>query len=214
MKMNLKTTLLPALLCFIFLLPAASAQNFEVTGHIGGQFNGGLDLSTTLFHRIEVGNSMNYGLTAGYLLGEHGGIEFQWNHTQADTVAQPLGGGSDVKVFNLHQDQYMGNFVFHFTPREAKLRPFVFIGLGASDLSPDRSGVSGTTRFAAALGAGAKYNLSKHVALRGQAKWSPTYITTTDGGYWCDPFWGGCWAVGNDHYLHEFDITGGITFRF
>jgi len=117
-------------------------------------------------------------------------------------------------TFKLKQDQYMGNFLFHLTDRESKLRPFGFFGLGASDLSPDRSGVSGVTRFAFALGAGAKYNVSKHLGFRGQAKWSPTYLTTTDAGYWCDPFWGGCWVVGNNHYLHEFDFTGGITLRF
>ena len=100
------------------------------------------------------------------------------------------------------------------TDREAKLRPFGFFGLGASDLSPDRSGVNGATRFTFALGAGAKYNVSNHLGFRGQIKWSPTYLTTTDGGYWCDPFWGGCWVVGNNHYLHEFDFTGGITLRF
>ena len=214
MTMNAKTTFVSTLLCFILLLPAASAQNVEITGHVGGQFNGGLDLSTSLFRRIEVGNSTNYGVTAGYLLGEHYGIEFQWNYTKADTVAQPVGGGSDVNVFKLKQDQYMGNFLFHLTDRESKLRPFGFFGLGASDLSPDRNGVSGVTRFAFALGAGAKYNVSKHLGFRGQAKWSPTYLTTTDAGYWCDPFWGGCWVVGNNHYLHEFDFTGGITLRF
>jgi hypothetical protein len=116
---------------------------------------------------------MNYGLTAGYLLGEHYGIEFQWNKTQADTVAQPAGGGQDVKVFNLNQNQYMGNFVFHFAERESKMRPFVLFGMGASDLSPDRSGVNGVTRFAFSLGGGAKYNFSKHLGFRGQAKWSP-----------------------------------------
>ena len=211
--MDAKKVVLSALIVF-FLLTSAFSQNVELTGYVGGQVNGGLDLSTSLFRRIEVENSMNYGLSAGYLVGEHYGVEFQWNHSKADTLAQPAGGGSDIKVFALNQDQYMGNFLFHFTDREAKLRPFAFFGLGASHLSPDRSGVDSTTRFAFSLGGGAKYNISKHFALRGQAKWSPTYITTTDGGYWCDPFWGGCWVVGNDHYLHEFDITGGITFRF
>jgi len=211
--MDAKKVALSALIV-LFLLTSAFSQNVELTGYVGGQVNGGLDLSTSLFRRIEVENSMNYGLSAGYLVGEHYGVEFQWNHSKADTLAQPAGGGSDIKVFALNQDQYMGNFLFHFTDREAKLRPFAFFGLGASHLSPDRSGVDSTTRFAFSLGGGAKYNISKHFALRGQAKWSPTYITTTDGGYWCDPFWGGCWVVGNDHYLHEFDITGGITFRF
>jgi len=198
----------------VVLLPSALAQRVEVTGNIGYQVNGGLDLSTSLFHRIEVGNSTNYGASAGYLFGEHFGAEFQWNHTRADTVAQPLGGGSDIKVFTLNQNQYMGNFLYHFTPHEAPLRPFVFLGLGASSLSTNRAGVSGATRFAFSVGGGAKYNFSKHFGVRGQLKYSPTYITTTDGGYWCDPFWGGCWVVGNDHFLHEFDMTGGITFRF
>ena len=213
MKMRIKIIVL-SVVTLVVLLPSAFAQRVEVTGNIGYQVNGGLDLSTSLFHRIEVGNSTNYGASAGYLFGEHFGAEFQWNHTRADTVAQPLGGGSDIKVFTMNQNQYMGNFVYHFTPHEAPLRPFVFLGLGASSLSTNRAGVSGATRFAFSVGGGAKYNFSKHFGVRGQLKYSPTYITTTDGGYWCDPFWGGCWVVGNDHFLHEFDMTGGITFRF
>ena len=211
--MKIKTILLSGLIGLV-ILPSAFAQRIEIGGFVGGQLNGGVDLSTSLFRRIDVQNSMNYGVTAGYLFGEHYGLEFQWNHTAADTVAQPVGGGSDIKVFTLDQNQYMGNFLFHFTGEESALRPFAFFGLGASSLSPNRTGVSGATRFAFSLGAGAKYNLSRHFGLRGQLKYSPTYLTTSDGGYWCDPFWGGCWVVGNNHYLNEFDITGGITFRF
>jgi hypothetical protein len=115
----------------------------------------------------------------------------------------------------LTQNQYMGNFLFHVTPREARMRPFLFFGLGANALSANVSSVSGSTRFVFALGGGAKYNVSNHFGLRGQFRWAPTYLTTTsNGGYWCDPFWGGCWVVGNSHYLHEFDITGGVTLRF
>jgi hypothetical protein len=211
--MKLKIILLSGLAWFA-LVPPTFAQNFEITGHIGEQFNGGVDLSTAFFHRIDVHNSTNYGATAGYLLGEYYGVEAQWNHTRADTVAQPNGGGADVPVFTLNQNQYMGNFLFHFKSRESALRPFVFFGLGASSLSTNRSGVSSATRFAFAMGGGVKYNFARHFGLRGQVKYSPTYLTTTDGGYWCDPFWGGCWVVGNDHYLHEFDMTAGITFRF
>jgi hypothetical protein len=109
----------------------------------------------------------------------------------------------------------MGNYLFHFKEREATLRPFLLVGLGASSLTTDRSGVQGTTRFTFAVGGGAKYHISKHIALRGQLRYSPTYLTTTsNGGFWCDPFWGGCWVVGNDHYLNAFDMTGGITLRF
>jgi len=196
------------------LLASAAAQNFEFTPHVGGQVNGGLDLSTSLFHRFEVANGVNYGISLGYLLGEHYGVEFAWNKNNADVRAQPLGGVSSVKLFSMSQNQYLGNFLLHFTPREEKLRPYLLFGLGANALDPQVHGVSGSTRFVYALGGGAKYNVSRHFGLRGQFKWSPTYITSTNGGYWCDPFWGGCWAVGNSHYLNEFDVTGGITLRF
>jgi Outer membrane protein beta-barrel domain len=193
---------------------SAFAQNVEVTGQVGGQLNGGVNLSTSLFQRIEVANGVNYGITAGYLLGEHYGIEFLWNQNKSATFAQPIGGFSSVKLFTLSQNQYMGNFVLHLTARDVKMRPFLLFGIGANALNPETHGVSGATRLVYSLGAGAKYNVSKHLGLRGQAKWSPTYITSSNAGYWCDPFWGGCWAVGNNHYLNEFDITGGITLRF
>lgn len=200
--------------CAVAQESSLAAQKFEVTFMVGGQINGGYDLSTSLFNRIEVANGVNYGITAGYLLGEHGGIEFQWNRNSADTRGQASGINSP-KLFTLTQNQYMGNFLFHFTPREVKLRPFLFVGLGGNALGTDVSAVSGSTRFVFALGGGAKYNVSNHFGLRAQLRWAPTYLTTTsNGGYWCDPFWGGCWVVGNSHYLHEFDIGGGFTLRF
>jgi opacity protein-like surface antigen len=203
-----------ALACLMVPGFVASGQNVEVTGHLGGQFNGGLDLSNTRFRRIEVGNGASFGVTAGYLIGDRYGIEFQWNHNKASTVAEPRGGGTNIKIFNLTTNQYMGNFLFHFADREQKLRPFAMLGGGATSLSTDVSLVKGVTRFAFGLGGGAKYNLSPYLGLRVQAKWSPTYIATTNGGMWCDPFWGGCFFVGNSHYLQEFDVSAGITFRF
>lgn len=212
--MNIQKTTLSVLASFVFVT-SALAQNIEITPQVGGQINGGLNLSTTIFRRIEVKNGVNYGITAGYLLGDHYGIEFQWNKNNSGTTAQPINGGNSIKVFNLNWNQYMANFVFHLTDREPTIRPFAFFGLGASDLSPDRKGVRSTTRFAFSLGGGAKMKISHHLGLRGQLKWSPTYITTTsNGGFWCDPFFGGCFVTGNSHYLHEFDVNGGIIFRF
>lgn len=212
--MNIQKTTLSILASFVFIT-SSLAQNIEITPQVGGQINGGLDLHTTIFRRIEVQNGVNYGITAGYLLGDHYGIEFQWNKNNSGTTAQPINNGNSIKVFNLNWNQYMANFVVHLVDREPTIRPFAFFGLGASDLSPDRKGVRSTTRFAFSLGGGAKMKISHHLGLRGQLKWSPTYITTTsNGGVWCDPFFGGCWVTGNSHYLHEFDVNVGVIFRF
>ncbi len=115
------------------ILGAATAmgQNVELTGFIGRQMNGGLDLSTAFFRRMDVQNGRTYGLAAGYLRGDHYGVEFMWAYNKADTVAQPSGGGSGVKIFTLDTNQYIGNFLAHFTRREKSVRPFVLHGIGS-----------------------------------------------------------------------------------
>ena len=44
-------------------------------------------------------------------------------------------------------------------------------------------------------------------------RWTPTYIKSDAEGYWCDPYWG-CYVVGDAQYATQFDINGGVTFRF
>lgn len=148
--MGVKTGFL-SIAAFLLFIASASAQNVEVTAYVGGQINGGYNFSTSLFHRLEVGNSVNYGIMAGYLLGEHGSVEFQWNRSSSDTRAQPIGPGPSIFLFSLTQDQYMGNYLFHFTDREAHMRPFLLFGLGASTLDPNVRGVGGSTRFTFSL---------------------------------------------------------------
>jgi hypothetical protein len=217
--MKANTIFLSALASILLLASAGFAQegggNFEVSGMVGGQINGGVDLSTTQFKRLEAGNGLSYGATVGYLLGEHYGAEFQWNRNETQVHAQSIFNVPSVKLFNMTQDQYLGNFLLHLTPREAHLRPYVSFGLGANNISANTHGVGSSTRFTFALGGGAKYYMGRHLGLRAQLQWVPTYLgSTNNGGYWCDPFWGGCWVVGNQHYLHSFNIGGGVTLRF
>ena len=212
----MKTNIILAAIAWTVLAaaPAWAQRGIEVTPFIGGQVNGGVQLSTALYNRIDVQNGLNYGVSAGYLIGTHAGVEFMWNHNQADTLAQPVGGGADRKVFGLNSNQYLADFLMHFKDRENRLRPFVLIGAGATNLAPDRSHVNGITRFAWVLGGGIKYNFSQHLGVRLQAKWSPTYINTINEGVWCDPFWAGCWTIGDTVFLKEFDGTVGLTLRF
>jgi hypothetical protein len=65
---------------------------------VGGQVRGGLDLSTAALRCFEIANSVNYGTTADYLLGQHYRLEFHWNQNEADVRAQPIGGFSSVKL--------------------------------------------------------------------------------------------------------------------
>lgn len=212
MKTNL---LLAAIAWTVLTAPVAWAQKgIEVTPFFGGQINGGVHLATSLYDRLDVQNGLNYGVDASYAIGKYSAVEFMWNHNKANALAQPTSGGTDLKVFGLSSNQFLGDLVLHFKGPESRLRPFVLLGAGANHLAPDRSHVNSITRFAWVFGGGIKYDLSKHVGVRLQGKWSPTYINTTTEGVWCDPFWAGCWTIGDSVFLKEFDGTAGLTFRF
>jgi len=206
------------LLVIAFMLigaPAARSQKgIEITPFAGWQTNGGIDLSTATFNHIDVENGLNYGISGVYLLGDYTGVEFMWNHNKANTLLQFNTGGTAPRVLQLTTNQYLGDFVIHFTNREHKFRPFVLLGLGVSNLAPDRSDAGSITRFSWAFGGGAKYYLSKHIGVRIQLKTSPTYISSGSSAFWCDPFWGGCWNLGQSTFLQELDVSGGVTFRF
>jgi hypothetical protein len=161
-----------------------------------------------------VQNGLNYGVSASYSISRRASVEFMWNHNQTDALGQPVGGNVGVKLFSLTTNQYLGDFLLHFKDSESRLRPFVFGGAGVNNLAPNRSGVNSTNRFAWVFGGGLKYGLSKHLGVRLQAKWSPTYINTFTQAIWCDPFWAGCWTKGDSVFLHELDATVGLTFRF
>jgi opacity protein-like surface antigen len=211
----MRVQLLLAMGWVVIVAPAVWAQKgIEITPFVGRQFNSGVDISTSVYNRIDVQNGMNYGISGVYLLREYTGVEFMWNHNNANTSAHFTAGGTAPNVFDLRTNQYLGDFVIHFTGRESHFRPFVFFGGGVSNLAPDRSNAGSITRFAWAFGGGAKYNFSEHLGVRVQAKASPTYINAGGSFYWCLPVWGGCWSNGQSNFLQEVDISGGITFRF
>ena len=211
---QMKTRALYTIVWFTVGVGISYGQKFEATALIGAQINGRLDLSTTTLSGIEVENGMTRGLGFSYQPGKRSAIEFMWTYDNPDTIAQSVEGGPSAKIFILDTNRYFGNFLFHFAEHEQPtLRPFVLAGLGAITLTPARSGVTGITRLGFAVGGGVKYNFSRLFGLRLQAKWSPTYLSTTQG-YWCDPAWGGCWGVGRNHYLNALDFTAGLTVRF
>ena len=211
----MRTNFLLALVWTVLTAPAAwSQKGIEITPFAGWQINGGLDITTPVFNRIDVQNGLNFGISGSYSLGEYTGVEFMWNHNKANTLAQFIDGGTAPRVFELHTNQYLGDFIVHLKNRESRFRPFLFAGLGVSNLAPGRSDAGSITRFAWSFGGGAKYNFSKHLGVRLQVKTSPTYVNSGTKEFWCDPIWGGCWTIGENNFLQELDLSGGLTFRF
>jgi hypothetical protein len=52
-----------------------------------------------------------------------------------------------------------------------------------------------------------------NVGLRFGLQWTPTYIKSDAEGWWCAPYWG-CCVVSDPQYSKQWDLSGGIAFRF
>jgi hypothetical protein len=131
-----------------------------------------------------------------------------------------VNGTSEVEIGDMKVNNYHPYFAYNFGDSDAKVRPYVLIGLGATSygaVAYSRNGRVGetdsATKFSTTWGAGVKIFASPNVGFRAGAQWTPTYITTEGEGWWCDPYWG-CYVVGDAKYSNQFHLQGGVVFRF
>jgi len=219
------------LMVFMFLLccsPALLAQEnkVEVTPFLGYTFSEGvgttdLDIGGSIYDRIDPTSGFSYGVSVGFFATENVELEFTW--AQQDSTIQGKGRGvSSAEFADLTINNYHFNVVYNMGDEEEVLRPFIFGGLGATNYSPgnlllDPPGgstnqIDGDTRFSSNWGGGVKVFPGEHIGFRIAGTWTPTYIKSDPGGYWCG--WYGCWLVGDAKYSHQFEFSGGVVVRF
>ena len=59
---------------------------------------------------------------------------------------------------------------------------------------------------------GIKSWLTESLAFRTAINWTPTHISSEDGGWWCDPYWG-CYLATESKHSNQLELSGGIVFR-
>jgi opacity protein-like surface antigen len=202
-----------------------SAQQPRVEASIGAGFGGSNGISSTATPRLgQVYDTLtpvsgaSIHLTVGYFITEHSEVEFLWAHQNSRLDAE--GSGQKLQVSQLSLYNYMGNFVYNWGANDAKVRPYAFAGVGATQFSFGTNLLQGSsgdipndTRFSSDAGGGVKINLSPNLGASAGIRWTPTYITSTNAGIWCDPFYG-CWPLANAHYVNQFDTSFAVTLRF
>jgi len=203
-------------LCFAILavtaLPAAAQYRFEIQPFAGYKYGGGADVGANFrgINRINIESSLAYGATATFNPSSNFGVEFMWNRQPTHAVGELIGGGTYPQKIGATLDQYHGNFLLSFAEHGSKLEPFVIVGAGATNM---HGSGSSTTKFSFGVGGGVKYFATQHLGFRVQARYTPTYLYSTNGGVWCN-WWGACWVIPNDHFLQQGDVTAGVIFRF
>jgi hypothetical protein len=169
------------------------------------------------YNRVDAVDSASWGFTLGMFLTAHLELEFLFDR-QASTLR--VGGTNQVDIGDLPIGNYHGVVSYNFGARTRPVRFFAFGGVGATTygslaftgLEGQAREIDGSTKLSGTLGGGVKIYRGS-VGARLEARFTPTYIKSTDDGWWCDDYWG-CYTLEQLHYAKQFELSGGVTFRF
>lgn len=222
----LKKVLIGALLCVAIGATAASAQapKIAISAFGGWTFADGVSgggvpaLDGNIYNRVDPQDSGHFGFTGGYFVNPQTEIGFMYRRQMTQLEAD---GTAKFVMGDLNIDDYHGYFAYYFGDPDMKVHPYFLGGFGATHFSPvsfNGAGVPrqlpGGTQFSTVWGAGVQLAASHGLAFKFGVNWTPVYIKSDPAGYWCDPWWGGCYVVGNAQYANQFDLFGGVVFRF
>jgi len=219
-----------AVLVLMFALsPSGLAQDFgknyklEFAAFFGYTFSEGIRFGPDnisggrLIDKITPKSGPTWGFQADLLAGEMNGFGFQFSE-QWSKMELTGAAGEKVEITDMKVRNYHGIFTFNFGAPNDTLRPFLFIGLGMTQYSPDNiqgNSVDSFSKFSTTGGGGVKLFQNKHLGVRLSARWTPTYIRSKPGGFWCSPYWlGGCWIINEPNYSHAVEMAGGLILRF
>ena len=188
---------------FVLLAAPAWAQRTEFTLQAGYTTPGNIEQKTLSIQELEIKGGFAWGFAATHFFSPRLGAELSW--VQQETGVSLSTSSGSATLFDMKLAQLHGGLVYQFGSEEARLKPFVSVGLGASFLSA--RDMDGETKLSIGLGAGLRWLPRKSIGARFQARYNPTYLNDSSSDY-CDPF-GFCQS-----WLHQFELTGGVVLRF
>jgi hypothetical protein len=203
--------------------PALAQVQVEASATFGWSFSDGVSgdpwvTPTGIYDRIDPQDGATFTLMGAVLPTDNFEVGFIFGRQSSVLLAD---GTNEREVGDLSISNYHGYFGYNFGDPDSKLRPYLLFGAGATNYGSvdytTAGGLNGSTQgnaqFSTTWGAGVKYYPAPSVGVRFGARWTPTYIKSDAAGWWCDPYWG-CYLVGSAQYSNQFELGGGIVFRF
>jgi opacity protein-like surface antigen len=192
-----------ALLALVLLSAQASAQTFEVGGLFGYTTEGGLEPVARELDGYAIGGGFTWQGQFDYFVTPHLGFEASWAQREGALTLKAM--SQTGELFEIDAGQLLGSVVYQWRQQGAKVRPFVFGGLGATFFRADD--IPSEKKLAWAVGGGVKITLHPKLGIKLQAKYNPT-VLNDESSEFCDPF-GFCASS-----VSSFELLSGVVFRF
>ena len=165
-----------------------------------------------VYDAVNVKSGTSYGVSFGVFVNENFEIGFLYSRQDSKLEGE---GTTTTEFATMPVSNYHGIFTYNFGDGDSPARPFLFGGIGATAYSPaDANGesIDAESRLSSTWGAGVKLYPNPSIGFSVMARWTPTYIKSDPAGYWCG--WYGCYVVGDTQYSNQFELSGGLSFRF
>jgi hypothetical protein len=206
------------LLTASFLLLAAAparSQTVEITPVAGYRFGGSFTAGNSTgpqgnFGTYEVEDAASFGVHVGFRVSRDGEVEALYSRQNTRLATGGLFTGTPVFDVALESWQAGGNYLFK--EEDARVRPYIGMGLGFTRLLPGGAGFTDETRFAASFAAGAKVWLGRYVGVRFEARGFFTFLGSSRQSS-CQTTQG-CLIHAEGDVISQGDARAGLVLRF
>jgi hypothetical protein len=184
----------------------------------GIRFREGVEVDGNYYTRLEPTDGGTLGAGFGAFVNRNMEVGFLWDHQWSELEA---GGTATMKISDQSLDSFHGVFIYNLGSYLDPVRPFVYGGFGATHFggieftrpTGEVASLGGNTKFSTTWGAGVKWYVTPRIGLQAHLKWTPTYVKSDPGSYWCDPYWG-CGVTSDPDYVNQFQLGGALLARF
>ena len=189
----------------LFTCQEAQAQSWEASAFVAYTPGVDIDRQASELNQLDVRGAFTWGVQGARLFSTHWGAEVLW--TQQKSALEGRTASSDpFDFFTMTVRQLQANVLYEFGAREAKVRPFVSGGIGATFFSA--ADLQSETKLSFSGGGGLKYFAWRNIGVRMHARFKPTALDDQSAGDVCDPF-GFCQS-----WLSQIEFGAGAVVRF
>jgi outer membrane protein W len=192
----------------IFLSNQLMAQKVELSPTAGWLFTGSPSSN------IDLKNNVIYGLSLTYMFKETMGIDLNYNYCSStlrlrDNYYAPAYSSG---TYSFDEGYITLGVVKTVALSNEQLVPYTRVGLGMMHVDVKAAGVEPQYKFAGTLEGGIKYFISDKVGIKASARLQSPFAGV--GMYMGFGTGGASTGVSTYSYILQFDLSGGLVFRF